>query len=120
MRPLTMKDAVGALALYTGRPDPVLVTEPDAVNAGRMPGEHHPGVVTEVDEPGGMRVLARAGGRTGVPNTLRVRRGRARPRTRGGVGRRVGGRPHDWLVVESGRIPRCHLSRPRAGTATCC
>src|SRR4051812_29532616 len=52
MRPLTMKDAVGALALYTGRPDPVLVTEPDAVNAGRMPGEHHPGVVTEVDEPG--------------------------------------------------------------------
>lgn len=49
MRPLTMSDPIGTLVLYTGRADPVLVTEQDAVEAGRILGEHHPGTVTQVD-----------------------------------------------------------------------
>ena len=56
MRPLTTTDPVGALVLYTGRPDAVLVTQPDAVDAGRVLGEHHPGTVTDVDPVEGVCV----------------------------------------------------------------
>ncbi|WP_323102132.1 hypothetical protein [Intrasporangium sp. YIM S08009] len=56
MRPLTRTDPVGALVLYTGRADPVLVTRPDAVDAGRVLGEHHPGTVTDVDPVDGVCV----------------------------------------------------------------
>lgn len=58
MQPLTMSHPVGTVVLYTGVPDVVLVSD-DAVRAGRVLGEHHPGTVTAADPERGLRVSFR-------------------------------------------------------------